>query len=432
MFEDKNYQTRAEIDRRIAEIDEIVGRQLDAILHHPEFKALEAAWRGLFYLVNRKQSFLRVKVKVLSVAKRELSKDFDRWPELRQTQLHKQIYSDIYRRGSNHSYNLLVGAYEFDHRTPDMTLLENLAAIAAKAHAPFIAAVSPAMFGRENFDEVAAEPDISNRFRSPEYDRWNEFRSTAAARYAGLCLPRFLLRRPHKIDGSFIFDESAGKRDLPWGNAAFAFAGCVARAFDKKGWLGPICGPDGDGAVEGLISLAGDANRWGPTDSLDADLSRQRRALSNHGFISLVDEIDGKIHFFDGQSANRPVVYESERATAFSRAFARLENIIAVSRFAVCLMNIRLDNYYFFKTPQDLQAFGMKWLGRYYRAEDDAPDEVKAARPLREFNLTIEKSPERPADYRGVLFIRPAYLLDDPKLALRAEIYLPEPGSTDE
>src|SRR6202012_1384628 len=36
---------------RIAQIDELLSAQLNALMHHPDFQALEAAWRGLNYLV---------------------------------------------------------------------------------------------------------------------------------------------------------------------------------------------------------------------------------------------------------------------------------------------------------------------------------------------------------------------------------------------
>ena len=39
------------IDRLIAMIDRSLNRTVNAILHHPDFQALEARWRGLAYLV---------------------------------------------------------------------------------------------------------------------------------------------------------------------------------------------------------------------------------------------------------------------------------------------------------------------------------------------------------------------------------------------
>src|SRR5262249_34884033 len=38
------------INRDVARLDELLSAQLNAILHHPEFQKLEAAWRGLWVL----------------------------------------------------------------------------------------------------------------------------------------------------------------------------------------------------------------------------------------------------------------------------------------------------------------------------------------------------------------------------------------------
>src|SRR5262245_11960551 len=44
---------RAFVDLLISEIDARMSRQIDEILHHPTFQKLEAAWRGLKFLVDR-------------------------------------------------------------------------------------------------------------------------------------------------------------------------------------------------------------------------------------------------------------------------------------------------------------------------------------------------------------------------------------------
>jgi type VI secretion system protein ImpC len=41
------------LDWCLADLDEQLGRQLNAILHHPAFQALESTWRGLQFLVDR-------------------------------------------------------------------------------------------------------------------------------------------------------------------------------------------------------------------------------------------------------------------------------------------------------------------------------------------------------------------------------------------
>ncbi len=426
MVKDKFYgfESVDDISQKISAIDELITLQLNEILHHPEFKALEAMWRGLYYLVNQKESSLRVKIKIFNTRKSDLLKDFERNWVIEESAIYKLVFSDVYKRGFEAPFGLLIGAFEFDHLPQDMTVIENMAKIAAIAHAPFIAGVSPSMFYWESFEEVDETRDISVICQQTQYNRWNSFRETANSRYVGLCMPHILLRDSYKTDKNFIFRESAERQDLLWGNAAFAFAGCVARAYEEKSWLGRMRGIDSDGAVEGLSSQNSEDHKI----SLDVNLERFLSAISNLGFMSLANDLGVKPYFFNSQSTAKPKIYDSEVATHIGRLCLQLENILAVSRFAVNIMSFRLDNFFRINSKEECRKYLINWLARYYHDDDNAPDEIKAQRPLREFNLLLEEIPDKPGDYKAVIFIRPTYLLDDLQIAMRAEIYLPSPG----
>ncbi|MEP6923340.1 MAG: type VI secretion system contractile sheath large subunit [Pyrinomonadaceae bacterium] len=424
-----HFETIEEISLSIAAIDEIINLQLDEIFHHPEFKSLEATWCGLYHLVNQKESSLRVKIKIFQAGKRDLLKNFERAEEIEQSAIYEKVFSDIYQRGFDIPFGLLIGAYEFDHLPQDMTVIENMAEISAKAHAPFVAGVSPSMFYWESFAEVDATRDMSRHCLSTQYDRWNSFRKTANARYVGLCMPHILLREPYEIDKNFVFRESAEKRDLLWGNAAFAFAGCVARAYDEKSWLGKMRGIDSDGAVEDLCCLMSEANGKSVRHSLDADLSRHFPAISNQGFMPLIDDLGVKPYFFNSQSANKPTIYDTEGATTFHKMWSQLENILAASRFAVNLMSLWLDNFHRLNNEQESKIYLLNWLGQYYQI--DTSKEVNAEHPLREFNLDLQKRFDNSGDYTCIIYIRPTYLLDDMLIAMRSVISLSAPGNSD-
>ncbi|MFF9385831.1 type VI secretion system contractile sheath domain-containing protein, partial [Streptomyces globisporus] len=77
----------ARIDRLIALIDRSLNRAVNAILHHPDFQALEARWRGLAYLVVAARGTDNVAVKLLAVSWRELARDFERAVEFDQSHL---------------------------------------------------------------------------------------------------------------------------------------------------------------------------------------------------------------------------------------------------------------------------------------------------------------------------------------------------------
>src|SRR5271170_5909825 len=63
------YHSRSSNDGQILRI------HVDAILHAPEFQALESAWRGLWWLVSRSEASPRVKIKLIDVSKQELLRD---------------------------------------------------------------------------------------------------------------------------------------------------------------------------------------------------------------------------------------------------------------------------------------------------------------------------------------------------------------------
>jgi len=67
----------AMINERIAEIDDLLTKQLNAIMHHPEFQALESSWRGLHEFVFGTETSSRLKIRLMSVSKKELLNDLE-------------------------------------------------------------------------------------------------------------------------------------------------------------------------------------------------------------------------------------------------------------------------------------------------------------------------------------------------------------------
>src|SRR5262249_8275135 len=100
------------INKAIKQVDEVLSKQLAAILHAPEFQKLEGTWRGLHYLVMNSETSKTLKLKVLNVAKRDLFKDLDRAVEFDQSQLFKKLYETEYGSPGGEPYGALIGDYE--------------------------------------------------------------------------------------------------------------------------------------------------------------------------------------------------------------------------------------------------------------------------------------------------------------------------------
>ena len=129
-----------------AEIDLLLTRQINAILHHAEFQALEATWRGLHFLVRNTETGPLLKIKFLVVSKRDLSRSLRKYRGTAwdRSPMFKKIYEEEYGQFGGEPFGVLMGAYEVDHRPEDLQLISDMAMIAAAAHVPFITAAGPA------------------------------------------------------------------------------------------------------------------------------------------------------------------------------------------------------------------------------------------------------------------------------------------------
>jgi type VI secretion system protein ImpC len=66
----------ANIDARIADIDQLISDQLSEVMHAAEFQKLESTWTGLQYLCKQSSTGEQLKIKVFNTTKKELVKDF--------------------------------------------------------------------------------------------------------------------------------------------------------------------------------------------------------------------------------------------------------------------------------------------------------------------------------------------------------------------
>ena len=101
------------IDHHIAELDYQISRQLDAVMHHPEFQKVESLWRGLKQLVDSTDYRQNVKTEILDVSKDDLRQDFEDAPELIQSGLYWHTYTAEYDTPGGEPIGSVISAYEF-------------------------------------------------------------------------------------------------------------------------------------------------------------------------------------------------------------------------------------------------------------------------------------------------------------------------------
>ncbi|MEY3047592.1 MAG: type secretion system contractile sheath large subunit, partial [Pseudomonadota bacterium] len=130
----------ATINERVAQIDQILTDQLNAIMHHPDFQALEASWQGLKDLVFGSETSGRLKIRLMVASKKELLTDLESAVDYDMSVLFKKVYEEEYGTFGGNPFSMLLGDYYFGRHPQDVALLERISKVAAAAHAPFIAA----------------------------------------------------------------------------------------------------------------------------------------------------------------------------------------------------------------------------------------------------------------------------------------------------
>ncbi|HCP8489143.1 TPA: type VI secretion system contractile sheath large subunit, partial [Escherichia coli] len=410
------------IDHHIAELDDQISRQLDAVLHHPEFQKVESLWRGVKSLVDKTDFRRNVKIELLDLSKDDLRQDFEDAPEIIQSGLYLQTYVAEYDTPGGEPIAALVSAWEFDASAQDVALLKNISRVAASAHMPFIGSVGPAFFRKETMEEVAAIKDIGNHFERAEYIKWNAFRETDDARYIGLVMPRVLGRLPYGPDTvpvrSFNYVEEVKGPDhhkYLWTNASFAFAANMVRSFVTNGWCVQIRGPQAGGAVQDLpIHLydLGTGNQVKIPSEVMIPETREFE-FANLGFIPLSYYKNRDYAcFFSANSTQKPALYDTPDATANSRINARLPYIFLLSRVAHYLKMIQRENIGTTKDRRLLELELNTWLRGLVTEMTDPGDELQASHPLRDGKVVVEDIEDNPGFFRVKLYAIPHFQVE--------------------
>jgi len=429
----------ATIGKRIADIDRLISLQLNEVLHNPAFQKLEATWRGIKHLMDESETGSNLKIKLMNVSKKELLRDLQRAPEFDQSSFFKKVYEEEFGVYGGSPFAALVGDYEFGRGAEDVELLEKISQVASAAHAPFLSAASPSLLNLEEFGQITGIRDVSKVFDSTEYAKWKGFRSSDDSRYVALTMPHVLMREPYGKDTrqieEFAFEEGVDGKDHSkylWGNAAYSLAARLTQSFAKYGWCAAIRGVEGGGLVEGMAfhnfrTDEGDLALKCPTEVSITD--RREKELADQGLVPLV-HCKGTDYaaFFSVQTCNKPKVYDKPEANANARLSAQLPYMLAMARFAHYLKAMMRDKLGSAMSRSQAEQYLNQWIANYVIMDDDAPQAVKAQRPLREARIEVTEVAGKPGALRAVAFMRPHFQLDELTVSLRLVADLPQPA----
>ena len=210
----------------LGQVDAATSELMRAVLAHPQFQALESAWRSLFFLLQRLETGVELKLYVLDLTREELVEA-------------AAAGRPLVKEG----WSVAACLHPFLPNQADCATLANLAKLGRQAGGPVLASIHPRLLGCES---IGATPDPDD-WKQPLDDAsalaWRELRRHPDARWLGLILPRCLLRLPYGAKTSpceaFDFEEMPHPPDHEaylWGNPAVACACLLGQAFNLRGW----------------------------------------------------------------------------------------------------------------------------------------------------------------------------------------------------
>jgi len=202
------------------------GRALRAALHHPAFRRLEAAWRGLRHLIRSLDFRAGARLRVLPASADRLvaAVKEDALPLAEESRAQGRLA-------------VLLLDFPFDASAESLALAAAIAGAAAARPVPVIASAE-------------------RGFRT-DAPAWDAFRSLEAARWLALGTNAFLLRAPYGKESDpvreFPFEEAAGAESpLLWGRPGWILGALVSAAVVRTGWGVDFAGREAAEALESL------------------------------------------------------------------------------------------------------------------------------------------------------------------------------------
>jgi len=279
----------AEQSRLLMIVDEVTSDLMRKILHHPQFQALESAWRGIYLLVRRIETDTFLKLFLFDISKDELAANLKSVNNLSDSDIYRTLFEKTVE-----PWAVVCGNYTFGLNVDDVSILIRLAKLGNAIDAPFISHIEPEMFGFKSFASASALDNWQIVENSVEGKLWETLRAIPDSKYLGMALPRFLARLPYgkQTDPTenFYFEEFTSSQEHEqylWANPIFICALLFAQSFHQFGWnLISNFRQDVDGLPLYLCKVDNEA-KTKPCAEITMSESNYEKLL-NHGLISLI------------------------------------------------------------------------------------------------------------------------------------------------
>ncbi|MBC2714104.1 MAG: hypothetical protein HF978_02240 [Desulfobacteraceae bacterium] len=202
------------------QIDAIVQQVLHRIFEDDNFRAAEAAWRGLKLLLQQSTS-------------RKSDVNFEIVPVTLNTL--EETISSLTPRLIDNLPSLIIIDLAFDNSSFCIGLLEKIAYFSETVMVPTVVQISPGFMQLKSWNDINRLSFIPHHLEQPVYAKWQALKNQPAANWLAVSCNRFLVRYPYGNDNlprKCVFEE----KHLPWTGPVWAISGLIAQSFTKTGW----------------------------------------------------------------------------------------------------------------------------------------------------------------------------------------------------
>ncbi|MCL6271103.1 type VI secretion system contractile sheath large subunit [Sansalvadorimonas sp. 2012CJ34-2] len=423
-------RARVTIERLIAEIDELVSAQLDAILVHPVLQDLHGRWLALWSLVDLHLDHRLVLLKIINCQWDELAEELNRSVDIESSWL----YDRVGRRELNTPGGLPFGLLLADYlpssdpgglltHGDDLYTLQLLAAVGATALCPVVVSVDDGFMGSRDDRMLASLQRLERVMASDDFVSWQLLRRLGESAFLGVAWPMLLYHHEQeRLCRGFCYRSQDAQSGYLRVGAAWAFVCIVMREFDRCRWFGFLrnCEPgiEGGGHVSGGTGTASSNlfNRAVASIRLGEYLENCYHGL---GFLS-----PGTTYLSDSLSFHTNNSVMQCGSGTDEQIHGLLQSTLIGCRFAHYLKVLVRDRIGSFDTVGDCERYLSRWLQKYVSDVDYGEDSIMARFPLKHAQVRLEADSRHPGRYRCVVYLQPQYQYDqmDSEIVLHTDL----------
>ncbi|WP_226665417.1 type VI secretion system contractile sheath domain-containing protein [Microbulbifer aggregans] len=242
-------QQKADADQAmyLEAVTQAASEAMRKIMHHSDFRQLEASWRSLQLLLRRLDDHPALELHLVDISKQEILKDFAQAEgDLENSELFKCLVAREAVAG-NGPFNLVIGDFYVTDEEQDLHLLIDLATIAEAAGSAVVLGGDNRLAGCSSLAGSLDPDDWYSPLSEAFSEGWTAVCGYSACEHVALAAPRFMLRLPFGAEtartDAFAFEEltpDLGHQYYLWGNSAYLLGLSICSAFIETGRPVPV------------------------------------------------------------------------------------------------------------------------------------------------------------------------------------------------